>query len=257
MKVFCGIDWASDHHDVAVVDGDGKLLGRARIGDDAAGVQQLLDLLAEHGDGPDGRIPVAIETSRGLLVACLRATGRPVYAVNPMAAARYRERHSVSRKKSDHLDAMVLANILRTDADAHRSLPADSELVQAVAVLARAQQDAVWDRNQAGNKLRSHLREYFPGYLAAIEALKGGIAEPLARTLLAAAPTPEQAARLTRTQLKAVLKRAGRQRGIDAEVERLHAALRLPQLRQLPQVEKAMGRQAAISRFGVSGGDSR
>lgn len=244
MKVFCGIDWVSDHHDVAVVDSDGKLLGRARIGDDAAGLQQLLDLLAEHGDGPGERIPVAIETSRGLLVAALRATGRPVYAVNPMAAARYRERHSVSRKKSDHLDAMVLANILRTDADAHRPLPADSELAQAVAVLARAQQDAVWDRTQAGNKLRSHLREYFPGYLAAVQPTTGGLNSPLARTLLAAAPTPGQAARLTRTQLKAVLKRAGRQRGIDAEVERLHVALRIPQMRQLPQVETAMGRQA-------------
>ncbi|MFI1522777.1 IS110 family RNA-guided transposase [Kitasatospora cineracea] len=244
VKVFCGIDWASDHHDVAVVDGDGKLLGRARIGDDAVGLQQLLDLLAEHGDTPDERIPVAIETSRGLLVASLRATGRPVYAVNPMAAARYRERHTVSRKKSDHLDAMVLANILRTDADAHRPLPADSELAQAVAVLARAQQDAVWDRTQAGNKLRSHLREYFPGYLAAVQPVTGGLNAPLARTLLAAAPTPGQAARLTRTQLKAVLKRAGRQRGIDAEAERLHAALRIPQMRQLPLVETAMGRQA-------------
>lgn len=244
MKVFCGIDWASDHHDVALVDGDGKLLGRARIGDDAAGLQQLLDLLDEHGDNPGDQIPVAIETSRGLLVACLRSTGRPVYAVNPMAAARYRERHTVSRKKSDHLDAMVLANILRTDADAHRQLPADSELVQAVAVLARAQQDAVWDRTQAGNKLRSHLREYFPGYLAAVQPITRGLNAPLARTLLAAAPTPQQAARLSRIQLKAVLKRAGRQRGIEAEVERLHAALRVPQMRQLPLVETAMGRQA-------------
>ncbi len=251
MKVFCGIDWASDHHDVAIVDGDGKLLGKARITDDAAGLQQLLDLLAEHSDSPSERIPVAIETSRGLLVACLRSTGRPVYAINPMAAARYRERHTVARKKSDHLDAMVLANILRTDADAHRQLPADSELVQAVAVLARAQQDAVWDRTQAGNKLRSHLREYFPGYLATVQPITGGFNAPLARTLLAAAPTPGQAARLTRTQLKAVLKRAGRQRGIDAEVERLHAALRIPQMHQLPLVEKAMGRQALslLSKF--------
>ncbi|WP_344628273.1 IS110 family transposase [Kitasatospora arboriphila] len=254
VKVFCGVDWASDHHDVAVVDGDGKLLGRARIGDDAAGLQQLLDLLAEHGDSPDERIPVAIETSRGLLVACLRATGRPIYAVNPMAAARYRERHSVSRKKSDHLDAMVLANILRTDADAHRPLPADSELAQAVAVLARAQQDAVWDRTQAGNKLRSHLREYFPGYLAAVQPTTGGLNAPLARTLLAAAPTPSQAARLTRTQLRAVLKHAGRQRGIEAEAERLHAALRVPQMRQLPLVEQAMGRQtlALLGKFEAS-----
>ncbi|MFF3057400.1 transposase [Streptomyces sp. NPDC057909] len=80
-------------------------------------------------DSTDMPIPVAIETSRGLLVACLLATGRPIYAINPMAASRYRERHAVTRKKSDHLDATVLANILRTD----------SELAKAIAVLARAQ----------------------------------------------------------------------------------------------------------------------
>jgi transposase len=160
-----------------------------------------------------------------------------------MAAARYRERHAVTRKKSDHLDAMVLANILRTDATAHRTLPADSELAQAVAVLARAQQDAVWDRTQAGNKLRSHLREYFPGYLAAVQPILGGLCSPLARVLLAAAPTPGQAARLTKVQMRAIGKKAGRKRGIEAEVERLHTALRVPQMRHLPLVEEAMGRQ--------------
>ena len=52
-------------------------------------------------------------------------------------------------------DALVLANILRTDLAAHRPLPADSELAGSIRVLARAQQDAVWDRQQAANKLRS------------------------------------------------------------------------------------------------------
>ncbi|GAX49719.1 mini-circle putative transposase for IS117 [Streptomyces olivochromogenes] len=244
MKIFCGIDWASDHHDIALVDTEGTLVARARISDDATGLQQLLDLLAEHGDTPETRIPAAIETTRGLLVACLRATGRPVYAINPMAASRYRERHTIARKKSDHLDAMVLANILRTDAAVHRTMPADTELAQAIAVLARAQQDAVWDRTQAANKLRSHLREYFPGYLAAVQPILGGLCSPVARAQLAAAPTPARAARLTRTQLQAVLKKAGRQRGIEAEVTRLHSALRAPQMRQLPLVEDAMGHQA-------------
>ncbi|MFE6365857.1 IS110 family transposase [Streptomyces sp. NPDC057806] len=243
MRIFCGIDWASDHHDIVLVDADGTLVARARITDDVAGLQQLLGLLAEHGDTAETRMPVAIETCRGLLVACLRATGRPIYAINPLAASRYRERHTVARKKSDHFDAMILANILRTDAAAHRTIPMDSELAQAVAVLARAQQDAVWDRTQAGNKLRSHLREYFPGYLTAVQPVLGGLCSSVARVLLAAAPTPAQATRLTRAQLRAVLKRAGRQRGIDAEATRLHAALRSPQMRQLPLVEDAMGRQ--------------
>lgn len=167
MQVTCGIDWAEDHHDVAVVDRDARLLGKLRVSDDAAGFQDLLRLLAEHGDTPDEPIPIAIETSRGLMVACLRAAGRQVFAINPMAVARYRDRHAVSRKKSDHQDAVVLANILRTDAEHHRPLPGDTELVKAIAVLARAQQDAVWDRTRAHNRLRSHLREYYPAVLEA------------------------------------------------------------------------------------------
>lgn len=101
------------------------------------------------------RYPVAIETPRGLLVAALRASGRPVFAINPMAAARYREHHSMARAKSDHADAMTLGNLLHVDAHMHRRLPADSERARAIAVLARAQQDAVWRHTKASNRLRS------------------------------------------------------------------------------------------------------
>jgi transposase len=242
MEVFCGIDWAED--DIAIVDRDGGLLARRRITDDAAGLAQLLDLLAGHGDTADDPVPVAIETPRGLLTACLRATGRSVYPINPMAVARYRDRHSIAGRKSDHGDAVVLANVLRTDAHAHRPLPADTELAQAIAVLARAQQDAVWARTAAHNKLRSHLREYYPGFLAAFHHARDGIMRPEARTILAAAPDPAAAATLTLTQLKALLKKAGRSRGIDAEAARLRAAFRAEQMRQLPLAEQAMGRQA-------------
>ena len=178
MRVFCGIDWAEAHHDVALVDGDGTLIAKRRISDDATGYTALVTLLAEAGDNAEDPIPVAIETSRGLLVACLRATGRKVYAINPMAVSRYRDRHSVARKKSDAGDALVLANILRTDIAAHRPLPADSELAQAIAVLARAQQDAVWDRTCAHNKLRSLLREYYPAMLGAFTDKRGGCCAP-------------------------------------------------------------------------------
>jgi transposase len=243
MDVYCGIDWSEDHHDIALVDRDGKLLARRRISDDPAGLAALLDLLAEHGDSAGDLIPVAIETPRGLLTACLRATGRPVYPINPMAVARYRDRHSVAGRKSDHGDSVVLAHVLRTDMDMHRPLPADSELAQAIAVLARAQQDAVWDRTSAHNKLRSHLREYFPGFLAAYAAARGGITRPEARAVLAAAPTPAAAAALTLAQLRGLLKKAGRSRGIDTEATRLRDAFRIPQMRQLPLVEQAMGRR--------------
>lgn len=243
MTVFCGIDWAEGHHDVALVDEVGTLLAKRRIGDDAAGYRVLLDLLAEYGDTHAAPIPVAIETGHGLLVAALRTGDRQVYAINPLAAARYRDRHGVSRKKSDPGDALVLANILRTDLPMHRPLPADSELARAITVLARAQQDAVWARQTLVNQVRSLLREYYP---AAIEAFAGkqfGLARPEARAVLAAAPTPASAAKLTVAQLRAALKRAGRLRGIDAEANRLKAALRAEHARHPQAVEDAMGHQ--------------
>jgi transposase len=242
--VFCGIDWAEDHHDVALVDARGVVLSRLRIADNVAGFTQLLALLAAHGDSATSVIPVAIETPRGLPVAWLRAGGRQVFAINPLSVARYRERHSVARKKSDKIDAATLANILRTDMDAHRPLPADSELAQAVAVLARAQQDAVWDRTRAHNKLRSVLREFYPAILAAFANKRDGILRPEARVILAAASTPTAAARLTKTHLRALLRRAGRKRGVDAEADRLYTILRDDYLHQLPLVEDAYGRQA-------------
>jgi hypothetical protein len=108
VKLFCGIDWAETHHDVAIINEDGKLVAKKRIPDNLAGFTQLVEMLAEAGDNAESFVPVAIETPRGLLVAALRATGRVVYAINPLAVARYRERHSVARAKSDHADAMTL-----------------------------------------------------------------------------------------------------------------------------------------------------
>lgn len=190
-KVFCGIDWAEQHHDVALVDAESRLVAKRRIADSAAGIAELIAMLAEAGDTQADPIPVAIETPRGLLVAALRETSRRVYSINPMAVARYRERHTVSRKKSDHADAMVLANILRTDAHAHRPLPADTELARAIAVLARAAQDAVWRRTKALQELRSLLREYYPGMLAAFQRSGAtNLATSEARHILALAPPP-------------------------------------------------------------------
>ncbi len=244
LNCYCGIDWAEGHHDVAIVGSDGKLVAKKRIGDDPAGFTALTEMLADAGDSPEDPIPIAIETPRGLLVAALRASGRPVFAINPMAVARYRERSSVARAKSDHADAMTLANILRVDAHLHRTLPADSELTQAIAVLARAQQDAVWRRSKATNELRSVLREYYPAFLDTFAGKSAtNLAKPQARAVLAIALTPADTAKLTKARIATALRRAGRKRGIDELAADILERLRAPQLRQPELVEKAMGRQ--------------
>jgi hypothetical protein len=104
----------------------------------------------------------AIEISRGLLVAGMRAAGQTVFPINPLAMSRYRDRYRSSRGKSDAFDAMVLANILRTGRDAHRLLPADSVPVRALQVLTRAQQDAIWDKLTLTSPIRSLLKMFFP-----------------------------------------------------------------------------------------------
>jgi hypothetical protein len=127
----------------------------------------------------------------------------------------------------------------------HRRIPADSDLVQAIAVLARAQQDAIWRRTKAGNELRSVLREYYPSFLRAFAGKSAtNLASPEARAILAIAPTPATGTALSKARIAAALRRAGRTRYVDRTAEEIKAALREPQLRQPVLVEDAFGRQA-------------
>ena len=175
-------------------------------------------------------------------MAALRETGRVIYPINPLAASRYRARYAVSGAKSDATDAVLLANIVRTDSGAHRPLPADTEAAQAIRVLARAQQDAVWARQQIGNQIRDLLKDFYPAALVAFADLSdGGLARRDARTILAAAPTPAQAAKLTPARLRRLLIKAGRKRYLDRDVARLREVFTDTYLHQPPVVENAMG----------------
>ncbi|MEV4390706.1 IS110 family transposase [Nonomuraea sp. NPDC049607] len=244
MKVYCGIDWAEKHHDIALVNETGTMIAQQRIAESPQGYEELLTILAEAGDTAEIPIPVAIETPHGLLVSQLRATGRRVYAINPLSAARYRDRHSVSRKKSDRQDAVVLANILRTDMALHRPLPADSHQAQAIAVLARGHQDAVWRVHRIGNELRSLLREYHPAFLTLFAGQEGGITCREARAVLKIAPTLATARQRTIAELRAALKDCGRIYHLQTWAERLHVGFQGAHLRQPTPIEEAMGRQA-------------
>ena len=64
MGLYCGIDWASDHHDVAVVDDDGRVVARGRVGNDAAGFAQALTLLADAGDTASAAMVVILPDRR-------------------------------------------------------------------------------------------------------------------------------------------------------------------------------------------------
>jgi transposase len=235
-KVFVGHDWAEAHHDVHVEDAAGERLASGRLPEGMEGVARFHELVAGLVEDP-AEVVVATETDRGLFVGALVAAGYEVLAVNPMSTSRYRERHSTSGAKSDPGDAKVLAELARTDAHNHRPVAGDSDLAEAVKVLARAHQSMIWTRQRQVNQLRSTLREFYPGALEAFHEL--GSTDALA--VLAVAPTPALGRSLSRSKVASALRRGGRQRRIEERAIEIQAALRAAQLEAPGLVAEAMG----------------
>jgi hypothetical protein len=195
---------------------------------------ELHAMVAAHADDP-AEVVVGIETDRGPWPAALVAAGYQVYAVNPKMVARYRDRHSASGAKSDAGDARVLADLVRTDRHRHRTMAGDTDLAEAVKVLARAHQRLVWSRHRQVEQLRTTLREFYPAALVAVGgALSDRDGDRDALAILTRAPTPEAGRRLSRSSIVALLRRAGRKRAVEARAGEIQAALRSEQL-EIPE----------------------
>ena len=242
--IFVGDDWAEAHHDVYLCDEAGTKLLARRLPEGIEGVTVLHQILAEQVDDP-AEVVVGIETDRGLWVQSLVEAGYAVYAINPRAASRYRDRHSVSGAKSDPGDAKLLAELVRTDRHNHRQVAGDSDLAEGVKVLARAHQNLIWDRTRATNRLRCSLREYFPAALATFADL----ADRDTLAVLAKAPTPAEAKALPLGKVRSALKAGGRQRNIDTRARQIIEGLRVDELEAPPAVTSAF---AATTRSTVA-----
>ena len=229
MRLFIGDDWAEGHHDVEVMDEQGKVLAKARLPEGVAGMARLHELAGRYlgEDADQAEVLIGIETDRGPWVAALVAAGYVVYPVNPLQASRYRARHGVSGAKSDGADAHMLADMVRTDSHQLRPAAGDTPEAEAIKVVARTHKTLIWERTRHVQRLRHQLREYFPAALEAFEDLDA----PDVLELLAKAPDPARAAKLTRAQVAAALKRA-RRRGIADKTTAILAALRSEQLGQ-------------------------
>jgi hypothetical protein len=236
MRLFAGDDWAEDHHDVEVMDEAGRVLARRRLPEGAAGMAQLHalvgGLLGEDDD--DAEVLVGIETDHGPWVTALVAAGYRVFPVNPQQSARFRARYAVSGAKSDAGDAHVLADMVRTDSHQLREAAGDSPEAAGIKVLARAHKTMIWNRTREAQRLRHQLLQYYPGALEAFADLDA----PDVLELLAKAPDPVSARKLTRAQVSAAMKRA-RRRDIHGKATAVLAALRSEQLSQPPALAAA------------------
>jgi transposase len=249
VLLFVGDDWAEDHHDVEVQDQAGRTLKTARVPEGMDGMTRFHELVAAllPEDAEPDQVLVCIETDRGPWVRALVAAGYRVYGVNPKQAARHRETMSLSGAKSDKADARTLADMVRTRRHQLRQIAADSDEAEAVKVVARAHQTLIWERTRHTLRLRAALRDYFPAALVAFKPL--GLTGADTLELLAKAPTPQAAARLSTAQITAALKRARRHQAAD-KAAAIRDALRTAHLGQAEIVTSAyaatVGAQVAI-----------
>ena len=219
--IFVGDDWSETHHDVCLMNEEGTRLVARRLPEGLAGVGMLHEMVAAHTSDP-AEVVVGTETDRGLGVGALVGAGYQVYAINPKAVSRYRDRHGLGGAKSDRGDAKVLADLVRTDRHNHRRVAGDSPDAEGIKVLARAHQNLIWARTRHTNGVRNALREYYPAALETFDDL----ADRDTVAVLGRAPTPKAGARLTLTAIRAAPKAGGRRRNLDKVARRIQKSLR-------------------------------
>src|SRR5947207_13573256 len=235
VRLFVGEDRAEGRHDVEVMNEAGKVLAKKRLPEGAAGMAGLHELIGRQlGDDDAAEVIIGTETDHGPWVGALVAAGYQVFAVNPLQASRYRERHGVSGAKSDSADAHMLTDMVRTDSHQLRAVAGDSAEAEGLKIVARTHKTLIWERTRQVQRLRHQLLDYFPAALEAFDDLDA----PDTLELLARAPEPARAAKLTRAQVSAVLKRAGR-RKITERATVILTALRGERLDQPPAVTAA------------------
>ena len=238
-----GIDWAERHHDVCLMAADGQVLAAEQIADGVAGVARLHELIAVHASEP-AEVVVGIETDRGLLVGALVAAGYQVVAVNPLAASRYRERHTISGAKSDRGDARMLADLVRTDRHHHRQRRATRG----------------WPRRGQGAGPRPSAAGLGPPATGQHPAQRPAGLLPSRAGRLRQRPwrprrggrarvgsTPDRGRALSHAELVDALRRAGRRRQVEARAAVIQAALASQQLEAPPVVAAAYGQVVTAS----------
>lgn len=200
--VFAGVDWATEKHDVCLVDPGGRVLGERAFSADAVGLAEMADWLVEKGGAPPGRIAVAIEVPHGPVVETLLERGFSVHSLNPKQLDRFRDRFTVAGAKDDRRDARVLADSLRTDGRAYRRLDNDAPEVIELREWSRMASDLTREDTMLCNRARQQLLRYFPQVLE----LTDDVGELWILALIEAIPTPAEAHRKRRSTIEKILR---------------------------------------------------
>lgn len=198
MGAICGIDWASDWHDVHITDENGALLTAEQFSHDEVGVSALIALLLGH------RVECcAIERPDGLLVGRLLAVGIVVLAIHPNQVKAARDRYRAAAGKNDRFDAFVLCELARTDRHRFPVLAPSSDETLALKALVRTREDLVDARVALANQLRAQLQAFWAG----AEQIFADIDSPIGLAFLERYPSPTDTRGLGEKRLESFLAR--------------------------------------------------
>jgi transposase len=200
-KLYVGIDWGNEAHQVCVIDGERRILAERSVDHTGTGIAELAAWLGELSVNEPCTVGVAIEVPRGAVVETLIERGFEVFAINPKQLDRFRDRHTVAGAKDDRRDAFVLADSLRTDQPCFRALKLDDPITIQLRELTRVDANLGVELRRLGNRLRDLLLRYFPQLLK----LSPAADESWLWAVLEMAPTPEAARRLTARRLQKLL----------------------------------------------------
>jgi transposase len=231
-RYFVGIDWATESHEVCVLNTEQRVVDRKAVEHSGSGIAQFVEYLEKLSEGDPEQVAIGIEIPRGALVETLVERRFAVYSLNPKQMDRFRDRHSVAGAKDDRRDAFVIADSLRTDRKLFHRVRIDEPLVIRIRELSRTEEDVQQEQVRMGHQLRDLLRRYFPQMVD----LCPGVDEPWFWELIELAPLPAKAAKLTRARIEKIL-RSHRIRRLTAE--QIVAQLTVPPLRLAPGAVEA------------------
>lgn len=234
-RLFVGIDWATEAHQVCAIDVSGKELGNRSFAHDGEGLGGMADWLCGLAGGRAEAVHVGIETPHGAAVELLLERRFAVHSLNPKQMDRFRDRFTVAGAKDDRLDAKVIADALRTDAHCFRRLSMDEPLVVEIREWSRMADELGHELNRLGNRMREQLRRYFPQVLD----VESDVTRPWLLDLWELTPTPEAARKADEAEVAALLKRN--------RIRRIDAGAVLEKLRRAPLHVAAGTTEAAVA----------
>ena len=239
MRIWCGIDVGRRRSDYALMDREGRVVDGACITNDLDGVATVIAAIRAHSKQARASVPIAVDEVNALVPSALASKGYQLIAVHPVAEARHRRTLVASGLKTDRVDAVVLANIARTEPRLHQHYPRFSAEAFGVRLLARSQQAAGHDVRRAHSKVDALLARFYPAALSTFSNLTAAEA----RLVLELAPSPGHARSLRERQLAAALRQLWPEFRCRPRAAMILENLRAPHLRLPPAIEEVMSRE--------------